>query len=254
MGVAAGNVFPFEQARRRHAAPDDQPVLPELSPELVLVDPELAEHARAQLHEPGCFRPRGAEPPRPLVTVAPPAEIAGASEQPSIEAFAQPAGPGITEPRMRARIVVGGWLVAFAAGLLVGGLALTLAGRDPAPAPATERQTTVAPAPAAQPQATPTRPTTAAPSPTKLTRKTLAWAPAAGAASYETALYRGSIQVFSARTTEPRVTISSPWRYGGRLHRLEAGAYRWYVWPITADGKKATLPVVQAVVAVGARG
>lgn len=253
MGVAADNVFPLEQARRR-GAPDDQPVLPELSPELVLVDPDLAPHARAQLHDPGCFRPRGAESPRPLVTVARPAELAGASEQPSFEAFAQPPGPGITEPPMRARIVFGGWLVAFAAGLLVGGLALTLVGRGPGPAPATEQQTAALPEPAGQPQETPARPTAPAPSPAKPTRKTLAWAPAAGAASYETALYRGSIQVFSARTTEPRVTISSPWRYAGRLHRLEAGAYRWYVWTVSADGNKARLPVVQAVVAVGASG
>jgi hypothetical protein len=50
-------------------------------------------------------------------------------------------------------------------------------------------------------------------------------------------------------TTRAQIEIPATWESGGKVHRLEPGAYRWYVWPIV-DGKRAPTAIVQAKLAV----
>jgi hypothetical protein len=81
--------------------------------------------------------------------------------------------------------------------------------------------------------------------PPALAPRRFAWAPADGASGYHVELFRGPSRVFAADTTRPQITIPAKWTFDGRQHRLEAVAYRWYVWPIVS-GRRASKAVVQA--------
>ena len=76
-----------------------------------------------------------------------------------------------------------------------------------------------------------------------------AWPPVAGATGYHVELFKGSALVFRNDTTKPEILIRSRWRFAGRLRRLEAGAYRWYVWPVV-DGQRTAKAIVQAKLVV----
>ena len=72
-----------------------------------------------------------------------------------------------------------------------------------------------------------------------------AWAPFAGASSYRVEFYRGSELIFNAGTRQAQIAIPATWKSGRRVHRLEPGEYRWYVWPIV-DQRRAPSAIVQA--------
>jgi hypothetical protein len=72
-----------------------------------------------------------------------------------------------------------------------------------------------------------------------------AWPPVAGATGYHVELFKGPALVFRDETTKPEILIRSRWRFDGREHRLEPGAYRWYVWPLL-DGQRTADAIVQA--------
>jgi len=91
------------------------------------------------------------------------------------------------------------------------------------PAPATTVQTTTAPAP------TPTLPSTPA-------GRDFAWTPATGAAGYEFQLWRNGVLVLSIRTHDARVHVPPKWRREGETIELEPGLYRWIVWPLQRRG------------------
>ena len=55
--------------------------------------------------------------------------------------------------------------------------------------------------------------------------------------------------MLAKETTEPVLEIGQSWRYEGRTNRLTPGSYRWYVWPITKNGRS-TRAVVQATLDV----
>jgi hypothetical protein len=76
-----------------------------------------------------------------------------------------------------------------------------------------------------------------------------AWAPVAGASGYRVEFYRGSELIFGAGTRQAQIAIPATWKSGGRVHRLEPGEYRWYVWPIV-DKRRASSAIVQAKLAV----
>ncbi len=76
-----------------------------------------------------------------------------------------------------------------------------------------------------------------------------AWPPAVGATGYHVELFKGSALVFRSETKKPEILIRSRWRFGGRLRTLEAGEYRWYVWPLV-DGQRAAKAIVQAELVV----
>jgi hypothetical protein len=58
----------------------------------------------------------------------------------------------------------------------------------------------------------------------------LRWTPVRNATYYNVQLYNGG-KVLSAWPTHARLRLGRRWRFGGHLHRLKPGRYRWYVWP-----------------------
>lgn len=59
----------------------------------------------------------------------------------------------------------------------------------------------------------------------------LAWPPAAGATYYNVQLLRGREKLFEAWPRTASVRLPPRWRFAGRAHQLEPGAYDLYVWP-----------------------
>jgi hypothetical protein len=101
-----------------------------LSPELALIDPELAARARAALPAPGSFGARPSRPaPRPVATVAPaPAAMESSRPYP-----------------IWARVTAALWLLVL--GILIGGAAIPHAQDTPRVLPPSEAATICKPAP-----------------------------------------------------------------------------------------------------------
>jgi hypothetical protein len=120
-------------------------------------------------------------------------------------------------------------------------------GATPAKTGATKTGAAKKPKPAgAKPKATSKGPATSqAPPPARR----FAWAPVPGAISYRVELFRGDEQILRATTKSPVYELSNEWRHGGRVERLTPGTYRWYVWPVNANGPAAAA-VVQATLDV----
>ncbi len=81
--------------------------------------------------------------------------------------------------------------------------------------------------------------------PPSASARTFVWAPAPDVARYRLELDRGGTVVFATDTDVPRATVRASWTFGGRTQRLGPGAYRWRVWPLVA-GRRGTQPIVQA--------
>ncbi len=216
-----------------------------LSPELALVDPELARLARPRLYDPGAFIP-----------VSSPASIAPPLRPPSpVVATVVEPGPPPAGTRNRRRVAILGVVALVGVG---GVLGWSLAREDTLP----QRVS-----PAAAPKPAVGTPLTkgaekkaagkkeagkkkAAPPAASATPKaaiqTFAWAPAPRAGRYELQLFRGADQILVERTTAPRLSVGPTWRFAGRTFRFRAGTYRWYVWALDADGAQVGKPLVQA--------
>jgi hypothetical protein len=68
---------------------------------------------------------------------------------------------------------------------------------------------------------------------------------------YAVAFYRGDRVAFSARTARASLDVKiAPGGLTDGRTGLRPGAYRWYVWPLRADGTRAATAVVQAEVVV----
>ena len=225
-----------------------------LSPELVLVDPTLAERARSRLAEPddtlarlesliqasrmASLARRSMELPRRR----PPAVVESARRIVRIE------------PRQSAMLAGGVAAGALVVALLLGvrvELRGTPAGAD---AEAIAEMST-APVPQipraeddtlSQPR-TGRRPATVEPA-----AQRFVWAPASGASAYHVELFRGSSKVFEADTKQPAITIPAHWTFGGRTRSLEPAEYRWNVWPMFS-GRRAARAIVQAKLAIPPR-
>jgi hypothetical protein len=224
-----------------------------VSPELVLVDPELAARERASL----------SLPVAPLARVAPEAPSRGdvvdeSAVTPAAEIEQQP--ERLQWHRRRP------WpLLAGAAAVIVGSLLLldvrVEVGKSPASAEPTSPGIT-APALPSEPPVSPSpvspRPKSARPrsssgpkrdlSP-KLQSRRFAWAPAKGATGYRVEIRKGSKLIFARETTRPEVEIPRTWKRDGVKHALRPGEYRWYVWPIVA-GSRSTKAIVQASLSI----
>jgi hypothetical protein len=58
----------------------------------------------------------------------------------------------------------------------------------------------------------------------------LRWRPDRRATYYHVQLFHRGRRVLASWPLRPELELSATWSWGGRRHRLEAGAYRWYVW------------------------
>ena len=88
-------------------------------------------------------------------------------------------------------------------------------------------------------------PTPVGTSPATGEARRFAWAPVEGAIAYHVELFRGASRVLVEETKQPILEVGPTWRYEGKLVHLSPGTYRWYVWPVTTNGR-ATQAVVQA--------
>jgi hypothetical protein len=218
-----------------------------VSPELVLVDPELAAWARERLEE-RRVPPKRADPaPAPPVATPRPAapEIGGDGDSPAVPA--RRSRPRRRRGRLLIAAVVG-LAVIVAAALVVDSDAPGVSGPSGGrPALALEDEPTSPPAPNTKPPPSPPAPP-ASPSGKAATIATphrFAWAPRPGASGYHVELFRGNALVFRATTSKPEIVIPRRWRINGRVQRLEPGAYRWYVWA-EVGGRREGKATVQA--------
>ena len=58
----------------------------------------------------------------------------------------------------------------------------------------------------------------------------LRWRSVAKASYYNVQLFRNGKKVLSTWPVSARLSVGRSWRFGGHVHRLSAGRYRWYVW------------------------
>ena len=228
-----------------------------VSPELALVDPELARAARLLLPEAGAVwwrtggtRASVSPSAAPLSTLREEVPIA-AEPTPAVRA-----GTGAVRA-----IILGSAAVLFAAVGVV--LAAELLRK---PSSFFTRETLVRPpatgvAPPgrvspprrssrARPSATPkthpkSRRVPRARSERSQVLPPLVWVHVPDATHYRVELYRRGRRIFRARTAEPRLQMPRSWRYGGKRFRLSPGRYRWVVYPSRGEGRYSA-PVVNA--------
>lgn len=230
--------------------PHEHLELEPVSPELALVCPELAARLYATLPMPGDPFWRSTD------------ETGSPLDEPLTAAFEPPLRAYATR---RSAVAAGArWTLTRVATLALSGLAIAVAvaavavvsqwvhvtrpSLSAAPEPVetvtrTVVRTVTTPAPA---------PPAPKPRPALLHVPTLRWAPVAGVAYYDVAVYRGATKIFDLLPVSPEITIPPQWRYHGRLHRLTTGTYRCMVRPAFASNGRARLgtPTVQAVLAV----
>jgi hypothetical protein len=209
--------------------PTRQPVDDELTPELALVDPELAARARERLNN-GDVLQRAA--PDPVVESAPVVEqipSAEASRRPAPEPFRWRPDPSELEeatPRRRVRRFGRALLVAVA---ILGVIAVALV----APSLFLEDQaaTLTAESPQSAATATATDDATGPEAPAAGGPRSFGWVPVAGARHYHVAFYRGKEKIYEAWPRGPRLVLQPQWTFKGRRFSLSPGQYRWVVRP-----------------------
>jgi hypothetical protein len=253
----------------------------DLSPELALVDPMLADDARSWLPQPDDTVAR--------LELLVRAHRIAASREPGIKGFGVAAetdgellsGSSARDQRRtghrRSAVIAGATAAAVVfASLLVGvrvdlhgtsaGAGSTSIGVPPDAVVARVTSTTTsAPKTSAGPQKipdgarpatsvakTPARPNSAPNRPQSRSHPTglrtprrFVWAPVKRASGYHVEFFRGSSRVFSANTARPEVSLPLHWSLGGRPQALHPGQYHWYVWPLIA-GRRSSGAVVQA--------
>jgi hypothetical protein len=244
-----------------------------VSPELALVDPALAEHARSWLPQPDdtlarfelLVRAHRIAASREQEVVAPPV----ADERPAMAGSEPKPRRQATRRRRTPVLAASAAAAAFAAALLVGvrvdlqgspaGADSTSIGEPPVAVAQPENTTTsVPPTPVlprtkrSRPRATkPSRPRATKP-PTSRAPRRFVWAAVAGVSGYRVEFFRGAKLVFSADTAQPEISIPESWTFAGKRRTLGSGEYRWYVWTVSS-GLRNAQAIVQAKLVVPAR-
>jgi hypothetical protein len=201
-----------------------------VSPELALVDPELAAEVRALLPDMGDV----------LVRVQ------------TLPVHASKAPIGRQSRRLPVSVAASCAVVfVFAAGLLAGlrmesrGTGAGAGSAEVAPAARPD----VSKSPLPQSNAQPVRSGQPAERSSRRVGERFAWAPTPGASGYYLEIFRGERRVLELETKKPTATIPARWTYDGARQQLVSGAYRWYVWPMVA-GMRAPRAIVQATLTV----
>lgn len=200
-----------------------------VTPELALVDPELAARARRRLpdrYTADSFAPAATLREAPLVE--PGRRVVGPF--PSSRSAAAGRSSREARPSTARYVAAAAVLVLLLAAL--GGetylwtVSVRAGGSPPSP------KLAQAPPPAAPARAA----------------RTFTWPRAPGAAAYRFDLYRGSTRVLAARTPAPRFELGERWRFRGRWYVLVRGLYSWIVTPLhpSPSGLRPGRPIVQA--------
>jgi hypothetical protein len=216
-----------------------------ISPELALVDPELARIGRQQLHESASEERRPTPPvriPESRVVAAPPKLQ---SEHVSTRGLRVAEMPAASPPRrFRGVLSVLALILAGGGAVLVVVWSATRSSR-----PASSLQ-----APASRDVATFASSTKASGSrhlrqhqkshsapPVPAQTHVFAWVPVRGSTSYLIRFYRGRRIVLQRSSNQSRFTLPGRWLFRGKTHRLAPGRYRWEVLPVFGRGRRTRL-------------
>jgi len=259
-----------------------------LTPELVLVDPDLARRAREQLpdREPEPRRTTGESIPSPVTSLLDPDLARRGREQPpdrepeprrtTGEAIPYPVTPRlvVVQPdpstferrlkppprkRRRGRILI---LLILAAAAVTGIVLvpslrhIVWESREVAVVQPVRK-------PAPPPHASSTTPDKAKPKETVKPKarvaprsapshRPFAWVAVPKATYYLVRFYRGSQEIFEARPSAPRLSLPPKWVFKGHRYSLTPGSYRWVVQPGFGRPAEARLgqPIVSAKLVV----
>lgn len=210
-----------------------------VSPELVLVDPVLANAERARLPLPS-DRPSAHRPSAPPAATSPLAAHRG-------EAPARRRAPS----RVLIAVATTTMLVLLLFDVRVQiGERPASAEREPIEAAPAAPASPSRPKTRATPKPSPTTVSPATPRPPKPAERRFAWAPVAGATGYHVEFFRGAKRVLARETTRPELVVPASWVQGGIQRSLRPGEYRWYVWP-TVSGVRQSQAAVQTTVTIG---
>lgn len=197
-----------------------------VSPELVLIDPELADRARALLPDsPGIHASRRREHVEPTLLRV----------------------PALPSPRRGPTRVA---VVALVAGALAATTAIGWwAGRSGREALPTIESTPPVAAPAlpssdASPGPPPAQASPIGPSTVQAPR--FVWPAESGSVGYRVALYQDGQQIFERDVTGTALELPKSWTYQGRPFQLTKGAYRWVVWALVGPEKRLGRAIVSA--------
>jgi hypothetical protein len=275
------------EASRRLGVPAEERASPSepISPELVLVDPELARRVRRESQpirrgpRPGDRRPRARSgvPPRILVPRPEGAAATARRVEPANVRRRRPQRPA-PRPARLALAVLGAFLLGLALGHIRGsteqrssepfeaqpsrdraetGTPRQPARTEPAPAPQPGIGTAVR-SPGAgrsaegeRPERARRRPAGPAPSEQDSASRVFVWLPVPGTSRYVVRLFRGGEKVYERSVKAPRIVLPQRWSHAGRRFELTRGAYVWSVHAVHR-GPRSTLgsPIVHAKLVV----
>jgi hypothetical protein len=230
---------PDQGSSTQLASPTVTDVDEPISPELALVDPELARRARALLPERRPYSPVPATVeavPAPAPKVEPVPEPATLDDAPPPPEQTRPQEVRGSRKRRTATYALVLVILGAAAAAITFAKPLhrfsSQSGNDGAVPSAdnTSRANAGASRKESNQSREPATQSAKPPAPVRSPRS-FAWAPVNGAASYLVQFYRSRTEIFRARPSKPRVVVPARWSFRGHAYSLEPGRYRWSVRP-----------------------